>query len=115
MARLEARRIDEDELGIRSREDARDTVPRRLGLLRRDADALADQAVDERRLADVGTSDDRYVTAPKLACAVSHVPRPPVPPSPWHRRSQPLPAPPRAGSCPYPQRRAKAQRCGTRP
>ena len=58
VARLEARRIDEDELRRAHGADAGDAVPRGLRLARGDADLLADQGVEQGRLADVGLADD---------------------------------------------------------
>ena len=45
--------------------DADDAVARRLRLLRRDADLLADERVEQRRLADARPADDRDVAAAK--------------------------------------------------
>ena len=56
--RLEARRVDEDELRVAQGADAGDAVPRGLRLARGDADLLADQGIEQRRLADVGLADD---------------------------------------------------------
>jgi hypothetical protein len=58
VAGLKARRIDKDELGWTHGADARDPVPRGLGLVGRDADLLSDQGIEQRRLADVGLADD---------------------------------------------------------
>ena len=60
-SRLEARRVDEHELGVRAREDPGDAMARGLGLARGDADLLPDEEVQQRRLADVGAADDRDV------------------------------------------------------
>ena len=55
---VDARRVEEDDLGIRLRQDAEDAVLRGLRLIAHDGDLLADQRVDERRLADVRAADD---------------------------------------------------------
>ena len=65
--RLKAGRVDEDDLGVRRRQDPGDAVARRLRLLRGDADLLADQAIEQRRLADVRPADDRHVAAAEPA------------------------------------------------
>ena len=56
---LEARGIDEHELRARLGGDAGDAVSGGLRLLGDDADLLPDQAVEQRRFADVGATDDR--------------------------------------------------------
>ena len=61
--RLETGRVDEDELRVARGQDAGDAVTRRLRLARGDADLLADQVVEQRRLADVGPADDGDVAA----------------------------------------------------
>src|SRR5665647_1212489 len=58
MAGLETRGVDEDELGGADGANARDPVPRRLGLARSDADFLADQRIEQGRLANIGLTDD---------------------------------------------------------
>ena len=65
MPGLEPRRVDEDELRIGGGQDAGDPVARRLRLFRGDADSCAYQRIEQRRLADVGTPDDRHLTAAK--------------------------------------------------
>ena len=60
---LEARRVDEDELRAVDGADAGDAVARGLRLARGDADLLADQRVQQRRLADVGPADDGHQAA----------------------------------------------------
>ena len=55
---LETGRINEDELRIGPSKNAHDPVPRRLRLARNDADFLADQLIQQRRLSDVRTSDN---------------------------------------------------------
>src|SRR6185369_5221376 len=73
VAGLEARRVDEHELRGSDRADAGDSMPRRLRLARGDADFLAHQRVQQRRLAHVGLADDRYCPA-ALRCRVHHFP-----------------------------------------
>ena len=63
MPRLEARRIDEDELRFALRADSGDAMPRRLRLVRGDADLLPDQGVEQCRLADVRPPDDGHQAA----------------------------------------------------
>ena len=58
VARLESRRVDKDELRRADGADAGDAVPGGLSLARGDADFLAHQGVEQRRLADVGLADD---------------------------------------------------------
>ena len=60
---LEARRVDEDELGRPDRAQAGDAVARGLRLARGDADLLPDQGVEQRGLADVGLADDGDIAA----------------------------------------------------
>ncbi len=67
--RLEAGRIDEDELRLGRRQDSEHAVPRRLRLARRDADARADQRIEQCRLADVGPADDSDASAAKSGAA----------------------------------------------
>jgi hypothetical protein len=55
---LEARRVDEHELRGAQRAHAGDAVARGLRLARGDADLLADQRIEQRRLAHVGLADD---------------------------------------------------------
>ena len=74
VARLEPGRVDEHELARPDRADAGDPVPRGLRLVRRDADLLRDERVDQGRLADVGPADDG-----DQAAALS---RPGAPPKP---------------------------------
>src|SRR5207245_6368380 len=57
--RVEPWRVDEDDLRARKILDARDPVARRLGARRDDRELLAHQAVQERRLARVRTTDQR--------------------------------------------------------
>ena len=95
----------------RGRQDAGHAMPRRLGLLRGDADLLADQPVDERRLADVRPPDDRDVTATETrrGIGLTHVARFREPLSPARTPRTPPPARPRAGSRRRPRRpRARA-------
>jgi hypothetical protein len=62
VARLEQTRcVEEDELDGTLGEDPGDALPRRLRLRRDDREVLADQPVQERRLARVGTADERDV------------------------------------------------------
>src|SRR5215468_4804515 len=78
MLRLEARGIDENELGVRARHDSVDAVASGLRLAGRYRHPRTDQPVDERRLADVRTADDRDQAAPKVAVLrLSHGPRVP--------------------------------------
>src|SRR6185295_18157317 len=53
-------RIDEDDLRLRLGDvaNADDAVARRLGLRRDDGDLLTEEAIEKRRLADVGSPDD---------------------------------------------------------
>ena len=90
--RLESRRVDEDELRIGPGHDTGDAMARRLRLPRRDADLRADQAIDQRRLADVRPADDRDVAAAKALRRrrVSHRVRHRARPSP-PRTLAPLP------------------------
>ena len=61
--RLEPRGVHEDDLGVGFGHDAEHAVARRLRLLRGDRDLLADQVVDQGRLADVRTADDGHIAA----------------------------------------------------
>lgn len=54
----DARRVGVDNLEIVARDDAQDAVARGLGLGGDNREALADERVHERRLSDVGISDD---------------------------------------------------------
>ena len=54
----EAGRVGEDDLGIVGGVDADDAVAGGLGLGARDAELLADDAIEERGFAGVGFSDD---------------------------------------------------------
>src|SRR6185437_8905179 len=56
---VNARRVDEDDLPAGAVVDAGDAVPRRLRLGRDDGQLLADDPVEQRRLADVGSAQDR--------------------------------------------------------
>ena len=58
MARLKAWCIDKHKLRGAYRSDARDTVARGLRLALGNADFLPDQSVKQRRLPDIGSSDD---------------------------------------------------------
>ena len=69
MAGLEARRVDEHELGLVDGAHAGDAVARGLRLVGGDADLLADQRVQQRRLADVRPADDRHEPAPPCRLA----------------------------------------------
>ena len=51
---VDARRVDEHDLGVGPVEHAHDAVPRRLRLVGDDRHLLAEDAVEQRRLADVG-------------------------------------------------------------
>ena len=76
MPRLEAGRVDVHHLRVVAGDDAEDAIARRLRLLRRDADLLADERVHERRLADARPADDRDVAAAKRGrCTLSASPR----------------------------------------
>jgi len=55
---VQSGRIDEDGLSVADGVNPDDGVARRLRTARGDAQFLADQAVDQRRLADVGATDD---------------------------------------------------------
>jgi hypothetical protein len=66
--RLLPGRIDEDVLAVRLREDPGDEVARGLRLGRDDGNLLADQAVEQARLAGVGTPGD----ADRAAAMRSH-------------------------------------------
>src|SRR5687768_6759432 len=59
---LETGGIDEYELGLRIRDKAMDTVARRLGFARGDADLLPHQMVEQGGFAHVGATHDRHVT-----------------------------------------------------
>ena len=105
MPRLEAGRVDEDELRIRIRDDPQNPVARRLRLLRGDADFLPDERVHERRLAHARPAHDRDMAAAKLrrrrfrrchASLRSRAASPADPPPP----RPPVPRP--AGSLPRP-------------
>ena len=63
VAGLEAGRVDEDELRRAARADAGDAVARRLRLVRGDADLLADECIEQGRLADVRAADDGHHAA----------------------------------------------------
>ena len=56
--RLETRRIDEDELRVRPRQNAHDAMTCRLCLARDDTDLFANQAVEQRRFSNVWATDD---------------------------------------------------------
>ena len=60
---LEPRRIHKDDLSIVVRCHTEHTVARRLRLFRGNRDLFAHNRIDERRLADVGTTDDSGVSA----------------------------------------------------
>ena len=63
VARLEAGRVDVDELCVRQGLDARDAVARRLRLARGDADLRADQHVHQGRFAHVRAAHDGDIAA----------------------------------------------------
>src|SRR5690606_3515880 len=56
---VDARRVEEGNLGVRQGEHAQDAVSRGLRLGRDDGDLLAEQAVEQRALAHVRPADDR--------------------------------------------------------
>ena len=56
---VDAGRVDEHELAVVQVLDGEDPVPRRLRLVRDDRDLGADDQVEERGLAGVGTADER--------------------------------------------------------
>ena len=55
---VDAGRVDERDLGAGPARHAEDALAGRLRLVRDDRDLLADEGVDERRLAGVGPADD---------------------------------------------------------
>src|SRR5207244_11386251 len=90
--RVEPWRVDEDDLRARKILDARDPVARRLGARRDDRELLAHQAVQERRLARVRTTDQRdepragHCSGAREAGAIGGWPetrRDPAPLRPW--------------------------------
>src|SRR2546430_4505190 len=62
--RVEPGRVDKDDLRAPEILDAGDPVARRLGARRDDREFLADEAVQERRLARVRTADEGHEPAP---------------------------------------------------
>ena len=74
MARLEAGRVDVNELRIVDRLDARDAVARRLRLARRDADFRADERIHQRRFTNVGAADDGDIATAEIFrnCCLCH-------------------------------------------
>src|SRR5690606_22077797 len=56
--RLKAGRVDENELGVGARQNAEQAMSRRLRLARGDTEFLADQRVEQGRLAHIGAPDD---------------------------------------------------------
>src|SRR4030095_10892931 len=65
MLRLVAGRVHEDVLRLLVGVDAENAVARRLRLARGDGDVRTDELVDQRRLADVRSPDDRNGTGPE--------------------------------------------------
>ena len=55
---MNARRVDEDDLPVGPGADADDAVPGRLRLVRDDRQLVADEPVEQRRLAGVGPADE---------------------------------------------------------
>ena len=75
MARLESRRINKHKLRGTHRSNTRGTVARSLRLARGNADFLPDQSIKQRRLTDIGSSDDSDRATPcwtiySIRCAV---------------------------------------------
>ena len=60
---VDSRGVHDDELPLRAVDDAADSATRRLRLLARDRDLLADEGVRERRFPDVGAADEGHETA----------------------------------------------------
>ena len=73
MLALETGRIDEHELGVRFRQHGVDPVAGGLRLARDDADLLPHQSVRQRRLADIGASDDRHQSAAKAISRIGRI------------------------------------------
>ena len=59
LAEMQPGRIDERQLHARTIEHAEHAMPRGLRPRRDDGQLLADQRIEQRRLADVGTADQR--------------------------------------------------------
>ena len=66
MTRLKTGRIDKDKLSCFRRQDAGDPMAGRLRLLRGNTDLLADQLVQQRRLAHIGTPHNRQRATTKI-------------------------------------------------
>ena len=64
-AEMQPRRIDEGDLHARTIEHAEHAVARGLRARRDDGEFFADERIEQRRLADVGTADERGETRAK--------------------------------------------------
>ena len=81
----DARRIDEDDLGVADERDAAHRPARRLRLVGDDGDLGADQRIGEGRLAAIRRTDQRHEAAPglfalvRLGAGARHLGAPPTP------------------------------------